>query len=411
MDQELLRRYAELVVRVGVNVQPGQDVYVDGLVEHAPVARLIADEAYRAGARRTVVSYGDLAVRRSALEHGPEASLGTHYDWEMARIESWGDLGAATIYLTGDPDPHAFDGIDPARIAASQQRELSRRRRELMFGGSVAWAFVSAPNEGWAQAIFGEPDLGRLWAAVAIATRLDDPDPVAAWRRHVARLDARAAALQALPLDAIRFTGAETDLTVGLIPDARWLTGTHRTTRGIDFLPNIPTEEVFTSPDRRRADGRARLTAPLAMPGGGALVTGLELTFRDGRIIGVEAESGADLVRAQLDTDQGARSLGEVSIVDGSSAVRRAGIVFRDTLFDENAGCHIAWGQGFTQVLEGAAALDEAARAERGLNSSAVHTDVVIGGPGVDVDGVGADGRIWPIVRDDRWLLSPEADA
>lgn len=409
MDPALrLERYADLVVRVGVNVQPGQDVYVGALLEHAPIARAIAERAYVAGARRVVVDYVDMAVRRSMAAHAPAEALGTHYGWEEARVESWKELGAALIFLTGSPDDEAFKGLDPARVAASQQRDLHRMRFAVAEPGWTPWTVVGAPNEKWAELVFGEPDLERLWEAVAIATRLDQPDPIAAWRSHVARLQARKAALDALPLDAIRFSGPGTDLTVGLIPDAVWLTGTDRSKRGVDYLPNLPTEEVYTSPDRRRAEGTARLTAPLALGGMGTLVTGLRLRFEGGRIVEAEADTGVDLVRAQLDLEPAARSLGEVSIVDGSSAVRRAGVVFRDTLFDENAGCHIAWGGGFASALPGGEELDRGQLLERGVNDSGVHTDVVIGGPEVAVDGIGRDGRVWPILRDDTWVLDAE---
>jgi aminopeptidase len=280
--------------------------------------------------------------------------------------------------------------------------DLAIASRALLDAGDVAWAVVAAPNSGWAQQVFGEPDVERLWDAVAVAMRLDADDVVAAWREHAAMLHARGRALEALDLDSVRYVGEGTDLTVGLIPGARWVSGSVETNAGVPFMPNLPTEEVFTSPDRRRADGTIRLTRPLVMPRAGVLVEGLEVRFEGGRIVDASAETGADAVRAELDTDEGARSLGEVSLVDGGSRVRAAGVVFHNTLYDENAGCHVAWGQGFPMVLPGASPEEQEAA---GLNRSAVHTDVVVGGPGVDVVGTTRDGRTVELITDDAWVL------
>ncbi len=405
LPDDLLERYAELVVRVGANVQPGQDVDVGCLVEHAPIARAIAEQAYAAGARRVFVEYVDLAVRRSAIAHAPTDALGTSYPFELDAIRWFREHHAASINLTGDPDPHRYAGLDPARVAASSQREYNRAFMEAAMSGDLPWTAVAAPNEGWARQVFGEPDVGRLWEAVALAMRLDDPDPVAAWRRHLDRLDARKAALDRAGFDAIRFTGPGTDLTVGLVPHAAWLTASARSNAGVPYVENMPTEEVFTSPDWRRADGTVSCTRPLVVAG--AVVTGLRLRLEAGRIVEADADEGAELVRAQLDLEERVRYLGEVSMVDGASAIRRAGVLFHDTLFDENAGCHIAWGQSFP-VLAGSASWDRDASIAAGLNQASIHTDIVIGGPDVSVAGIAAGGGTTPIVVDDRWVLSAE---
>jgi aminopeptidase len=253
--------------------------------------------------------------------------------------------------------------------------------------------------------VFGEPDVDRLWDAVSVAMRLDEPDVVLAWREHTALLQARARALESLDLDSVRYVGEGTDLTVGLVPGCRWVSGSIATTAGVDFMPNLPTEEVFTSPDRRRADGTIRLTRPLVMPRAGVLVEGLVVRFEGGRIVDVSADAGVEAVRAELDVDEGARSLGEVSLVDGTSKVREAGVVFHDTLYDENAGCHVAWGEGFAMAVPDGRSMDRDTLFEIGINTSAVHTDVVIGGPGVDVSGTTRDGRVVPIITDDAWVL------
>jgi aminopeptidase len=251
--------------------------------------------------------------------------------------------------------------------------------------------------------MFGEPDVERLWEAVAFAVRLDEDDPVAAWREHVARLRRRTEQLNALELDVVRFAGPGTDLTVGLLSESRWCGGSIRTAGGIEHLPNMPTEEVFTLPDLRRTEGEVRSTRPLAL--GGSVVRDLELRFENGRVSDVRASAGAEAVRGQLAVDEWAGALGEVALVDGTSRVGKAGVTFFDTLFDENATCHIAYGTGVLFALDGPREGSPDDLRARGVNVSAVHTDFMIGGPEVDVDGVTRDGRTVPLLREDEWQL------
>ncbi len=400
-----LTRYAQLVVQVGANVQAGQRVAVAADIVHAPVVRAVVEQAYLAGASRVEVDYTDAYVRRSAVLHAPFESLTTSPDWMLARVREYERDGGALIRLTGSPDPSLFDGIDPARLAATPL-DLANESRRIILGGNVSWTICAAPNPGWAKQVFGEPDEERLWQAVGVAMRFDEPDVVTAWREHRELLKGRAQALDALDLDGVRYFGDGTDLTVGLLPGCRWTSGSLTTPDGVEYMPNLPTEEVFTSPDRRRADGVITLTRPLVMPRAGVRVEGLQVEFAGGRIIGVRADAGEDAIRAELDSDDGARSLGEVSLVDGASKVREAGVIFHDTLYDENAGCHVAWGQGFPYSVEGGQAMTADALFDLGVNRSSVHTDVVIGGPGVSVEGITRDGERVRIVDDDKWVLA-----
>ncbi|MDQ6715121.1 MAG: aminopeptidase [Actinomycetota bacterium] len=399
-----MSRYAELAVRVGVNVQPRQLVYVSALVEHVELARAVVEQAYLAGASRVVVRYEDDHVRRSMLAHAPEETLTTSLSWEAEQFRNIEQHRGAVIQLTGSPHANLFDDIDPRR-GALMDKGLMEERRRVLLSGDVAWTIVAAPNPGWAEQVFGEPDVERLWEAVGTALRLGEDDIVRAWWDHSAQLQERADAMTAKGFDAVRYYGAGTDLLVGLPPQPVWVGGAVTTNGGVDYLPNIPTEEVFTSPDRRRADGVMRLTRPLALAAKGTVVEDLVVTLEGGRIVDATASRGLDAVLAELDSDDGARSLGEVSLVEGSSEVRRAGVVFHNTLYDENTGCHVAWGQGFPQCVRDGLARSREELAALGLNFSSVHTDVVIGGPGVDVDGILPDGTVVPVIREDAWAL------
>jgi aminopeptidase len=398
----LVDRLADVAVRAGVNVQPGQPVFVVADIAHAAIVRAVVERAYAAGASQVQVDWSDVHVRRSSVAHSTVEALSAPRSWVLNRYEEFEREGAAFITLTGDPEPGLMGGLDPAKAAAVRADEENTRRRVIM-GGKVTWTIVAAPNAGWARQVFGEPDLERLWEAVGVAMRLDEPDPVAAWRARSATLGARARALDALALTSVRYLADGTDLTVGLLPGTRWTGGGLSTGAGIGYLPNIPTEEVFTSPDRRIADGTMTLTRPLVTRGGG-VVEGLQATFEGGRIVEVTASSGVDLVRRQLETDAGALHLGEVSLVDKDSRIAKAGLVFHDTLFDENAACHVAWGQSFPFAVEGGLGMSADERFDLGLNRSAVHTDVVIGGSGMTVSGTGPGGTV-DIIKDDEWVL------
>ena len=274
---------------------------------------------------------------------------------------------------------------------------------EAVGRGDFAWTVVPAVSPGVARAVLGAPDVDRLWEVMAPMLRLDAPDPVAAWREHTVRLQTRATSLTERNFTAVRFRGGGTDLTVGLLEGARWEGGATETSWGVPMVSNMPTEEVFTTPDYRRTEGVVRTTRPINLTSGGR-VEGLTLHFEHVRAVRIEATQGADFVRAQMAIDDGAARLGEVALVDGSSPVGKTGIVFGDALIDENATCHIAWGNAYASTMPGLPE-DEAAQLASGFNRSVVHQDVMIGGPEVDVFGVDQDGAEIPVIAADTWML------
>jgi aminopeptidase len=391
---ERLERYAELCVRVGANVQPGQELFVQGNVEHAPLVRAVTRQAYRAGASYVNVLYGDDHVRRAMIELGPDEALTYSPPWLKTLVEE--AAGNAFLATVGDPEPDLMADVDSGRVGRALMQEVNEIIVRQMYDNSVNWCGVGAPSEGWARQVFGEPDLERLWDLVAFCMRLDEPDPVAAWSEHVDRLQERADAMTELRPDALRYRGPGTDLTVGLLPTSRWVGGASETAAGIRFVANMPTEEIFTAPDCRRADGTIRSTMPLAWHG--QIVRGLELTLEEGRIVRVDAETGADLVRGHLESVENADRLGEVALVTGDSRVGQAGTLFYNTLFDENATCHIAYGSGYPSTVDG--------EPGEGLNVANIHVDFMVGGPELEIDAVLPDGSSVPLIRDEQLLLA-----
>jgi aminopeptidase len=396
-----LRKYAQLAVKVGVNLQPGQVLAVNAYLEHAPFVREIARAAYEAGAAFVDVQYGDQHVRRAHIAHAAEDQLGYSPPWIVERYDELGRIGGALLAVTGNPEPELFSDLDGERVGKARMKEVAEASLRLS-DGLCNWSIVAYPTEGWARTIFDEPDVERLWDAVAHAVRLDSDDPVTEWREHIARLQARAATLNERRFDHLRYRGPGTDLLIGLHPESEWQAALDHS-NGIDHVANMPTEEVFTTPDSRRVEGHVRATLPLQIQGN--IVRDLEIRFENGRAVEVKAGTGEEVMRTHVATDDGAARLGEVALVDGHSAVGETGLVFYDTLYDENAASHIALGAPILQAVEWAGALSPEERVAKGVNHSSIHTDFMIGSNELEVDGVTASGEAVPILRAGDWLL------
>jgi aminopeptidase len=398
-----IEAYAQLAVRVGVNVQPGQNVLIIADVEHADLIRAVARQAYGAGARYVEVEYRDARLSRIRADLAPDESLGWTPPHRIQQIRALGEEGAAIVQISGAPDPAIFEGVDGERLARNSENEWRRTYLDQVNEGRFNWVIVAGPTAAWAERVFGEPDLDRLWRAVADAVRLDEPDPPAAWRAHIDRLQIRADALTERGFDAMHLRGPGTDLRVGLPAGATWDCATMETAWGLPYVPNMPTEEIFTTPHAARVEGTVRSTKPLVLHG--QLVRDIEMRFEGGRAVEVRAAEGEDVLRESMSTDANASRLGELALVDNDSRVGRTGLTFFDTLFDENAASHIAYGEGLPDSIPGGRDLTWEEREARGVNHSAVHTDFMIGSPEVDVDGIGRDGAAVPVMRGGDFVL------
>ena len=396
--QARIHALAELIIRFGANVQPGQIVAIGSEPGKEPLARAIAEAAYKAGAKFVDVSVFDIHVKHARMLHAPPDTLGFVPPWYGERMRALGEHRCAVIALTGPVAPHIMDGIDPTLLG---QDLLPRVREsiEIVNQRTTNWTAAPCPTASWAELVhpaMAAPDaLQQLWRDVAHVCRLDEPDPMAAWSARMDGLLAVAGKLDGLGLDALRFEGPDTDLTVGLLPSARWHCARISTIDGVIHVPNIPTEEVFTTPDPARTDGYVRSTKPLFVSG--AMVSGLRVRFENGNAVAIDADQGADALRALTRRDAGSARLGEVALVDGASRIGTLDTVFFDTLLDENAASHIALGEG----LDFTVGEEDHSR----INRSELHIDFMIGSDEVAVTGIDRGGGEVPLLRDGAWQI------
>ncbi|HZU40481.1 MAG TPA: aminopeptidase [Solirubrobacteraceae bacterium] len=390
---------AELIVRFGANVQPGQVVAISSEPGKEPLARAVAEAAYRAGAKFVDLNLFDIHLKRLRALHADPDTLEWVPPWYGYRVRQLGELRAATIALTGPVAPRLLRDVD-AELLGKDMLPRVRESIEIVNDRTVNWTVAPSPTRGWAELVYPDLDadaaLERLWEEIAHVCRLDEPDPVQAWARRMDRLAEVAAKLDGLGLDALRFEGPGTDLSVGLLPSSRWQAARLSTVGNITHSPNIPTEEVFTSPDPERVEGTVTSTKPLFTSG--ALITGLKVRFEGGRAVQIDADEGADTLRTLTRRDEGAARLGEVALVDRESRIGGLGTVFYDTLLDENAASHIALGQGFPFAVA------DPAERER-INRSELHIDFMIGSSAVAVTGRTTDGREVPLLREGVWQV------
>lgn len=392
-------RLADLVVAFGANVQPGQVVDVASAPGKEEVARQVARAAYERGARYVDVQSFDLWVKRQRLAHAAEDTLDYVPEWMGQRLLQLSDAHGCRISLSGPHAPRALEGIDPARAGRDMLPSL-KENGEVINRRTTNWCVAPAPTADWAAHVYLELEpaeaLERLWTDVEHVCRLDEPDPVAAWTERTTTLEAIAGRLTERRFDAVRLHGPGTDLTVGLLPSSRWVAGSMETVDGIAFHPNVPSEEIFTTPDPRRAEGYVSGTLPRELHG--MIVEGFRLELADGQVTRVDAESGAEALRGAIARDANGSRLGELALVDGEGRVGPLRTVFFDTLLDENAASHVALGNGY------AAGVDDPADEAR-VNASGVHVDLMIGRPELDVDGITAAGEHLPLLRGGAWQL------
>ena len=397
-ESDYIRRLAELVIRLGANVQPGQIAVVSSEPGKEPLARAVAQVAYEAGAKFVDLRVFDLHLKRARALHADPDTLGFVPPWYGQLVRAWGEHRCALISLTGPVEPHIMDGVPPELLGKDMLPSV-RESLEVVNARTVNWTVAACPTPGWAGLVHPELEPAdaheRLWADVARVCRLDELDPVAAWASRLDQIVEMTAKLEGLRLDALRFAGPGTDLTVGLLPGSRWQAARVSTVDGIVHAPNLPTEEVFTTPDPERTNGVVTSTKPLFVSG--VLITGLRVRFESGRAVEIDADDGAGTLRELSERDPGAARLGEVALVDRESRIGQLGTVFYDTLLDENAASHIALGQG----LDFAVDAEDRAR----VNRSELHVDFMVGSDDVSVTGVTVDGRDIPLLRDGAWQI------
>jgi len=405
-DTKMLDKLAEVAVQVGLGLEPGQNLVLTAPVEALPLVRRIAAAAYRAGAANVTPILSDEAVTLARFEHGTDVAFDSAPDWLYKGMGEAFANNAARLAISAD-NPLLLKGQDPDKTSRASKANSTAYKPALekIANFDINWNIVSYPGKAWAKQVF--PDLpedqamAKLAEAIFAASRVDRADPVAEWQAHNARLRARTEWLNAEGFSALHFTGGGTDLTVGLAEGHEWKGGASEAKNGITCNPNIPTEEVFTTPHKDRVDGVARASKPLVYQG--TPIENIEVRFENGRIVEASASEGEATWKKLIDTDEGAARLGEVALVPHSSPISQSGLLFFNTLYDENAACHIAQGQCYSDCFVDEIASDPDKVKAGGGNASLIHVDWMIGGSETDIDGIKPDGSRVPVFRKGEW--------
>ncbi len=405
--EQKLDRLAQVAVHVGLGLAPGQQLVMTATLDATPLARRITEHAYKAGATLVTTLYGDEESTLLRYRYGPDASFDASASWLYEGMAQAFRTGSARLAIAGG-NPALLSGEDPEKVGRAN-RAASKAYRpalELITRHEINWTIVACATPAWAAAVF--PDLPqeeamrRLWDAIFAASRADQPDPVAAWKEHDAKLHAWAGRLNQSRYSALHFKGPGTDLTVGLADDHLWLGGGTVAGNGRYCIPNMPTEEVFTTPHKDRTEGTVTSTKPLSHQG--TMIEGISVRFHEGRVVEAHAARGEQVLQRMIETDEGAARLGEVSLVPHSSPIASSGLLFNNTLFDENAACHIALGQAYSNCLKDGEKLSKEELAARGANDSLIHVDWMIGSNKIDVDGLAQGGKVDPVMRQGEWV-------
>lgn len=404
---ENLKKYARLIAETGVNVQDNHTVVLQISVDQAPLARLITEEAYRLGAAEVIVQWSDETIQREFLAHAATDRIENVPQYKIDQTDDWIAKGASRISVVSS-NPDALAGVDAQRVAAFQTangKALVNLRKATQ-ANKVSWTVVAAASEGWAAKVFpelatSEEQVDALWNEIFKTTRIYEENPVIAWNIHDKKLQEKAAELNEQQFTALHYTAPGTDLTIGLPKNHLWEGAGSYNARGEEFMANMPTEEVFTAPDSRRVDGYVSSTKPLSYAG--TIISGMKFTFKDGKVVDFSAEQGEEALKNLLAIDEGAKHLGEVALVPDPSPISQSGLIFYNTLFDENASNHLAFGSAYAFNLQGGTEMSEEELAEAGLNRSQTHVDFMVGSDKMNIDGIKEDGTIVPVFRNGDW--------
>jgi aminopeptidase len=402
-----LDHLAELAVHSGLGLAPGQELLMTAPLDAIPLARRITEHAYKAGASLVTTLFTDDESSLLRFRYGADATFDASPSWLYDGMAQAYRSGAARLAITGN-DPSLLSQEDPGKVSRVN-RATSKAYRpalELIVRHEINWTIVACATPAWAAAVFPNlpqnEALARLWGAIFAASRADQPDPVAVWKKHDANLHARAGHLNEKRYSALHFRAPGTDLRVGLADDHLWLGGGTTARNGRYCIPNMPTEEVFTTPHKDRVEGRVTSTKPLSYQG--TMIEEISVRFQAGRIVEAHAERGDQVLQRMIETDEGGRRLGEVALVPHSSPIASSGLLFMNTLFDENAACHIALGQAYSTCLKDGDSLTQEQLALRGANNSLIHVDWMIGSNRIDVDGISATGDSEAVMRAGEWV-------